>query len=99
MARIAPETVNRLNLANQYKLIQYVETEYRKSGLTFVVFAKQAAEALGFPVTSGNISGCCEALNLPSNREVARDQTPATVLARLDRIEAVLKKLGIGEPS
>ena len=65
------------------------------SGATFTTFASAAAETLGFPVTAANVAGACEALNIPSNREAARNRPPSSVLERLDRIERVLTACGL----
>jgi len=100
MARTAPETINRLTLAQQYKLIQFVEIHYVESKQTDEAFALLAAKELNMSVTKGNINGCREALGLMSNRDVAREEAKKpknrleAIEQRLERLEALAEELG-----
>lgn len=94
MARKPPTQINRLSASMQYALMTFVKERYSESKLLDTAFVKVAEEALGFPVTVGNLQGCREAFGIECNRDVIRreSQAPET---RLDRLENELKELRV----
>ena len=100
MARKAPESINRLTMAQQFSLLKYMETNYVSSGLLDTEFAIKASADLNIPFTAANIRGSREAFGLKSNRVLKREQAKQPrnrlehIEQRLERLEALAKELG-----
>lgn len=98
--RKAPESINRLTMAQQFSLLKYMESDYVSSGLLDTGFAIRAAEYLGFPLTAANICGCREALGMKSNRDLKREQAKqprnrlGSIEQRLQVLETMARELG-----
>jgi len=90
--RTKPDSINRLMMGQQYKLLQIVEQEYTSSRMHDTQFAAHATEKLGFTVTPGNVKGCLEGLGIKNNLLVQREEA-AQPTTRLDRVEARLGAL------
>lgn len=95
--RIPPVSVHKLGMAEQYKLMQFVETNYVVASVNDEDFAALAEKKLGFKITKFNISGVRKALNLESTldrlsreRKARQATEPQT---RLDKIEARVLEL------
>lgn len=95
MARKAPDHINRLVGAQQYRLMQYVEKDYTISQKTDIEFAGIAAAALNFSVSKANVAGCRDALGIISNRELARQEKaqPTKMFERVAALEAAVASL------
>lgn len=77
----------------RYNLCKLLEAEYTASNLTDEEFAETASKKLGFPgITRNHVAFSRTALKIEPNHH--KGQAPATVLSRLDRIEAILRELG-----
>lgn len=100
MARKAPESINRLTMAQQFSLLKFMETDYVSSGLLDTEFAAKASTELGFTLTAANIHGSREALGLKSNRDLKREQAKQPrnrlehIEQRLEKLEALARELG-----
>ncbi len=98
--RKTPESINRLTLSQQFALLKYMEQNYVQSKLFDTEFAAKATNDLGFPITTGNIQGCREALGMKSNRDLQREENKRPknrleeIEARLEKLEALAKELG-----
>lgn len=91
MTRKAPEAINRIGGKQLFDLQVYTQAEYTKSGLTDPEFAKQASEALGFPVSLGNIFGVREAFGIPSSKALKKEAKKQTIVSRIEAIEAWIR--------
>lgn len=93
--RKRPETINRLTMAMQFQLMQFVQSDYTKSGLTDGAFAKEVEAKLQFPCNGANVAGARNALNIKSNFLVAREAThnPETLISRVAALEIALARL------
>ena len=100
MARKAPESINRLIMAQQFSLLKFMESDYVASGELDTEFAVRATNHLGFNITAANIHAAREALGLKSNRDLKREQAkqPCNRLEhieqRLEKLESMAKELG-----
>jgi hypothetical protein len=89
----APRQTNRLSGKDNFDMQVCVREFYSQLGLHDGEFAEKASEALGFPVTKGNVQGAREVFGIPSTRAVAlaapTDQSGqiAALSARLARLE------------
>lgn len=105
--RIAPASVHKLTMANQFKLMQYALHNYVIDDISDDKFAEAAETALGFKVTKSNVAGVRRAMDIESTidrraRERREDEELKRKLAaedkaagqtRLDRLEARILKL------
>lgn len=91
MARKAPESINRIGGKQLFDLQVYTQAEYTAAGLSDPDFAKQASEALGFPVSSGNIFGVREAFGIPSSVAIKKEAKKQTIAGRLAAVEAWIR--------
>lgn len=95
-ARTPPTTVRKLAMAEQFKLIQYVQAEYVSSCLNDDEFAKQASDKLGFYLTGHNVAGARKAFDIESTLDrLARERKEARAAkvepqTRLELIEGRL---------
>jgi hypothetical protein len=80
---------NRLAGVRMFELMQYVQTYYAASQLHDTAFAAQASEALGFPVTAGNVQGARYAFGIEATL-TAKARERAEPRSKLDRLEAAL---------
>jgi hypothetical protein len=86
-------TTNKLQLANQFRLNQYTIENYESAGLHDPEFAQKATADLGFVVTAGNIQGIREAFNIKSTLARKRDEAPALLIERIEKLERQVQKL------
>ena len=95
--RVAPDTVHKLPMAEQFKLMKFVEAEYQKADAHDEEFAATAQEVLGFKVTKHNVSGVRRALGIEStlDRKVreAKERKTVEPQTRLDKMEVRLAAL------
>ena len=94
MARTAPASVHKLAMAEQFKLMKFVEAEYVKADANDSEFAATAQEILGFKVTNHNVAGVRRALGIESTLDrrarEAKERKTAEPQTRLDKLEARL---------
>jgi hypothetical protein len=63
----AGKQVNKLTSLMTFQLMQLIQNDYTKSGLSDQQFADEAGKKLGFPVTYGNVQGAREQLSITNN--------------------------------
>lgn len=80
----------RLNRMQTFQLMQLIQEEFVKQGVSDETFAAFATEKLGFIVNDRNVQGCRTDLGIES---VLRATQPKTVLARLEALEARIAQL------
>lgn len=93
--RKPPESINRLSMAMRFEVMKFVQSDYVKSGLTDVAFAKEVEAKFQHPCTAANVAGAREAFHIPSNIRALRDasQNDQTLAARVTALEAALHRL------
>lgn len=97
MARTAPDTVHKLRMAEQFKLMKFVEAEYVKADAHDEEFAVVAQETLGFKCTKFNVAGVRRALGIESTLDrkarEAKERKTVEPQTRLDKMEARLSAM------
>lgn len=95
MPRKPPESINRLTMAMQFQLMQFVQSDYTKSGLTDSAFAKEIEAKFQFPCSGANVQGARNALKIKSNMLAAREALhgDTTLISRVAALEADLRRL------
>ena len=86
-------TVNKLTMAQQFELIKFTQEHYASSNMFDPEFAQRAQDALGFPVTSGNIQGVREQFNIESTLAKQRAAAPETIIERIKELEKKMTKV------
>lgn len=92
MNRTKPEGINRIGGKQLFDLQVYTQENYAKAGLHDSEFAAQASQALGFPVSKGNIQGVRDAFGIVATLKAQQEKKKHTVLARLEAIEAWIRQ-------
>jgi hypothetical protein len=82
-----------LNTRTRFLLTQKIHTEYAKSGLTDIEFAKKAETDLGFPVTAGHITYIRREFQIPVNNNLGGGSTRAATIVRLEALEKRVEEL------
>ena len=99
-------TLRKLSAGEMFKLTLFVQGEYVSSKLTDKAFAEKAATFLGFAVSPSSVATARESLEIPSNRDLEREQKKSAVVqmkvdtsildkfdARLETVEKQVRKL------
>ena len=89
-------TINKLKMAAQYQLMQYVEQHFAAAKQSDEAFAQTASQALGFKVTTGNIYHARTSLSIPSYLAEQRNCVKRSLQEQIEGLEARLSKLEKG---
>lgn len=81
--------VNKLSLAETFKLGDLLRLEYLSSEMGDREFAAYAAEKLGFRITEHNVFGLRRSLGI----EKPKPTTEASLLARVEALETLVAQL------
>lgn len=84
---------NKLKMAEQYKLIGYVQTQYVTADMHDPEFAEKATAELGFQVTAGNIQGVRTEFGIEATKLKRLNATPELIIDRLEKLEAQMGKV------
>lgn len=83
---------NSFSLAQKLQFAEYMKTHYTISGLDNNEFAKQAAAALGFPVSQNQVFLYRTELEIPANKPRANPEGKTSRLSALEKRVEVLEK-------
>ena len=85
---MANHKVNRLKVADAFKLMTFIQAEFAASGLTDEAFLPRAVEATGLHLTVGNITHGRTNLGIPANIRPGIKITRGPTADRIKALEA-----------